>query len=220
MIGMFFGLLCLFQPPEGWQAARPQGLSPFIQVGFVGEGKTAYRPSINLAIEETDASLKEYVKAVKGIQTSQPHTRWLDLGSFQTKAALGRLIEIDAETPLGPSKLLQAIVLAEGHAYVLTAACLQEEFNTFRAQILNALHSLSLVPDLFAAVEDTALRERVREKAEAIADPAELEELQNFLAKPEYAHLGSHWQFLVLNEGAKRLYCDRSKRVENAKEAP
>ena len=102
-----------FEPPSGWECAFPAQLSSCIQVGFLGKGSTAFRPSINLAIEEIDTNLKEYMLAVKEIHLAQAGTTWRDLGKFKTKSGTGRLTEIGVISPHGSIKMLQMILVLQ-----------------------------------------------------------------------------------------------------------
>ena len=129
--------ICTFLPPAGWEIAQPKNLSHHVQVGFLGKGSTDFRPSINIAFEDVDVPLKEYVKAVKKIQTAQPKTQWTDLGKFPMKAGTGRLTEITTSTPWGEIKMLQALFVKHGKAYILTGAVLKQDLPKFQAELLN-----------------------------------------------------------------------------------
>jgi hypothetical protein len=204
-------LTSFFIPPSGWEIAQPKQLSAHVQVGFVGKGAADFRPSINIAFEDTDASLKEYVKAVKKIQTAQPNTQWRDLGKFPMKAGEGRLIEMTNPSSWGEVKILQALFIKDHKAYILTGAVLREEFSKFHGEFLKAFQSLTLTPDLFAPISDP------KKKAELLDQFASLnlstgEEAQKqwdgwqkavLNAPPE---LGQYWQFLALKEGRDKIY--------------
>ncbi len=205
-----------FTPPEGWQPARSQGASPYIQIAFVGRGDAQFNPSLNLAIEETNASLKQYVKAVKAIHLSQPETKWLDLGPFQMRAGSGHLIQLEMPSVLGPQSVLQAILVREGRAYILTGACLKAELPQFRSSLIEAFHSFVEIPSLFSPVEDPRQKEQLElcfhslggfppEGDRALLQMAQWEELQALVADAGMS-LGGYWQFLVLQEGYQKIY--------------
>src|SRR5690242_8383837 len=105
--------ICTFSPPESWEIAQLKVPSPHIQIGFIGKGSNNFRPSLSLSIEEeVDASLKEYVKAVKEIHTAEPNTKWRDLGKIQTLAGEGRLVEISRPSSYGEEMVvLQAMLV-------------------------------------------------------------------------------------------------------------
>ena len=69
---------CTFIPPTGWEIAQLKNPSPHVKIGFIGKGTGEFRPSINLAEEEVDVPLKEYVKAVKELQLADPTAKWRD----------------------------------------------------------------------------------------------------------------------------------------------
>ena len=199
----------LFSPPSGWQCALPKNLSPHVQVGFIGKGASQFHPSINLATEEIDISLKEYVKAVKEIHIAEKNTAWRDLGKFSMKGGVGRLTEITSPSAWGDVKMLQAILVQEETAYILTAAVLKKEYPSFQKEILQSLQSLSLQPDLSAALGDEKRRREFEETLNALGNSENREEQWERLQKAiaaTYPEMGSHWQFLALKEGHARIY--------------
>src|SRR5579872_5748842 len=92
---------CTFIPPSGWEIAQLKNPSPHVKVGFIGKGTGEFRPSINLAEEDVDVSLKEYVKAVKELQLADPTTKWRDLGKLPMQSGTGRLTEMSNSSPWG-----------------------------------------------------------------------------------------------------------------------
>ncbi len=151
--------ICHFSPPAGWEIAQLQDPSPYVQIGFIGKGSSEFRPSINLAFEEIDISLKEYLKAVKETHLLEPGTKWRDLGKFNFQAGIGRLTEINSSSPWGEVKILQALFVKDQTAYILTAACLKEDFPKIQSSLLTSLQSLRLSPDLFTPLVDLSKRE-------------------------------------------------------------
>ena len=210
-----------FVPPEGWLPARPQSVSTCVQIGFIGQGKTQFHPSLNLAIEETQASLKEYVRAVKAIHLAQVGTKWLDLGAFQMRAGAGRLIQLEISSPLGPQCVMQALFVQGGRAYILTGACLKEELLTFRSTFIDSFCSFTEIPDLLAPVDDLVHKEILQrclgslgrfplEGDRTALQEEQWQELQALVAKVGVS-LGGYWQFLVLQEGYQKIHAhDRS----------
>lgn len=205
-----------FVPPEGWVPARPKGAASCVQIGFVGQGATAFHPSLNIATEETSVSLKEYVKAVKAIHLSQIGTQWLDLGSFRMKVGLGHLIQLEVPSPLGPQIVLQALWVQEGKAHILTGACLKEEIAQFRPILLEALRSFDVIADILAPVADPIQHERLHDLFAILGDfaPAEdraVQQTQQWqmlqtLVDEVGQQLGAYWQYLVLQEGYQKIY--------------
>ena len=72
-----------FYPPDGWEMIDPNLLSPKVLVGFVKKTKQGFLPSMNLAIEDVDISLSQYIKEVKKLYEVTDSV-WRDLGSFIT----------------------------------------------------------------------------------------------------------------------------------------
>lgn len=201
-----------FIPPEGWDCVQSQKIDPYIQIAFLGKGKSDLRPSLNLAIEETDVPLKEYLKAVRKIHETEMKVQWRDLGAFTFKSGKGRLAEITSPSPLGDVKMLQGILVQEGYAYILTGAVLKEEFSTWQNPILNALHSLALVPDLFSAIADPAQRNNLQETFHSFDHLSTDQERQTQWSRlqktilDDYASMGSHWQILILKKGHQCIF--------------
>ncbi len=206
--------IALFSPPAGWQCAKPRNLSQHVQVGFIGKGSTQFHPSINLATEEIEVSLKEYVKDVKEIHLSDKNTTWRDLGSFAMKGGVGRLTEITSPSAWGEVKMLQAILVQGKMAYILTAAVLKKEYPNFQKEILESLQSLSLQPDLFAIVDEQKKSEIAQIFASLgnASDAPEIKwkHLQKIIAE-QYQEMGSHWQFLALQEGHSKIFSKENR---------
>ncbi len=181
-------------------------------MGFLGKGSTHFRPSINLATEEIDIGLKEYVKAVKEIHLAQAGTTWRDLGKFKTRTGVGRLAEIGTTTPLGAVKMLQLIVVSGKSAYIMTGATIKEDFLRFQEQFLKTFQSLRLAENLFSPLpaEKKARFERFfSELALQISDEAERNvkwgDLQKLVTE-ESPVMGNYWQILVLKSGREKIY--------------
>ncbi len=212
----FIASICYFAPPAGWAAAHPKNLSPHVQIGFVSPKISTFRPSINLALEKVDLPLREYLKAVKKIHLSQPGTQWRDLGAFKLAAGEGRLTEISSHSPYGDLKMLQAIFLSENTAYILTAAVLKKDYIREQKALLQSLQSLRLAPDLYTAFSQEEPRKRFISFFDSLAAcPVEeqSEEWKNqkwaslqTLVQQYGSELGSHWQFLALQEGHEQIY--------------
>jgi hypothetical protein len=193
---------CTFIPPAGWEIAQLKNSSPHVQIGFIGKGSGEFRPSINLASEEVDVSLKEYLKAVKELQTEDPTTKWRDLGKFSMKSGIGRLTEISSESPWGELKIIQ-----DHKVYILTAAILKEELHKFQNELLESLQSLTIYEELWSPIQDE--NERVQFESffsslgKSTEKSLEREQLKKYINS--HPQLGPYWQFLALQEGMKKL---------------
>lgn len=221
---------CYFIPPAEWRSADPKMLSPHVQVGFFGKGKTAFHPSLNLATEEVDnATMKEYLKAVKEIHESDRNTSWRDLGKFQTHAGTAELTEITTKNQWGEIKMLQIILIANKVAYIVTGAMLKEEFAVFRGPIIKAFRSLTITSDLFDSVSDQDKRKALKDayvKTTALQSKNEetLKERKDAfddfqkLVLNDYNEMGMHWQILLLKEAFDAL--DLLPKIPNKESKP
>jgi len=207
-----FSSIPVFIPPKGWKCALPQTLAPCIQIGFIGNGAHPFRPSMNLAIEDVDVSLKEYVKAVKEIHLATPQTTWRDLGKFTTLSGEGRLTEIATTTPAGEVKMLQMILVKKNTAYILTGASIKEEFLQFQEIFTKSFQTLSLLDDLFSPLNSEKkqkLEANFASLGAAVSQESEREKqwiAWQKLVLQEAEELGAYWQFLALKSGRERLF--------------
>jgi hypothetical protein len=185
-------------------------------VGFIGNGSTQFHPSINLATEEVDISHKEYVKAVKEIHLAEPGTTWRDLGKFSMNAGIGTLTEISSTSAWGEVKMLQAILVKGKIAYILTAAVLKKDYPGMQQEILKSLQSLSLHPNLIAAIPSDNQQVKFNQIFSSLGKFATDEDISR-LQKSQWEQfqkevgelsqeIGSHWQFLALQEGYTKIY--------------
>ena len=203
-----------FIPPDGWECVNPQKLTSPIQAAFFGKGQSDFRPSLNLATEKTDVTLKEYIKAVRKIHESEMNAQWRDLGPFTFSSGKGRLAEITTSSPLGVVKMLQGILVQDGCAYILTGAVLKDEFSSWQKDLLNTMHSLMVVPDLFSAIADLSQRSRLQEIFRSFDHLSSAEERQiqwsrlQKIILDDFASMGSHWHLLILKEGHKRIFSE------------
>jgi len=212
--------IAYFTPPKDWNCIQPPTSDPYIRIAFLGKGQSDLRPSLNLAIEKTDVSLKEYLKSVKSIHENEMKVSWRDLGPFTFIAGKGRLAEIISPSPLGDVIMLQGIFIQEGYAYILTGAVLKEEFPQWQKNLLDALHSLVIVPNLFSAIRDSSLKKQLQETFHSFDRMTNEEERQkqwSVLQKMilnDFSSMGLHWQILVLKDGRQKLFPDESKYIQ------
>ena len=199
---------CYFVPPVGWEIAHLKTPSPHVKIGFLGQGSTDFRPSINLAVEEVDVSLKEYVKAVKELQLTDPTTQWRDLGPLPMKGGRGQLTEMSGSCPWGDIKIFQAFLVADQTAYILTAAILKEDLPKVREALFAAFRSLNVVSDLSSPLSNANEREAFQALFTSLGKSGEKEEeWKKFQREVEhFSELGPHWQFLALQEGRLKIF--------------
>ncbi len=198
----------LFTPPTSWQAVKSKDTSEHVQVGFVGKGSSEYRPSLSLATEVVDCTLKEYIKSVKAIHLEDPANQWHDLGNIQMKAGKGRLVKISSGSPWGDLAILQAIFVQDKTAYILTAGALKDDLALLQKEILDAFRSFDIQPDLFASIDDEALRSKLKATFENLGKQASESEWANLqtLIEQETSQLGSYWQYLALKSGYTKIH--------------
>jgi hypothetical protein len=219
-------LQCFFIPPENWDIADPRSLSPKVKIAFLKNSGKGFSPSINLAIEDTDVSLADYLKAVKAIHEQDRNNRWRSLGKVRTESGLAQLTEIDSTSEWGPVRILQLILMKDKRAYVLTAAALKEEMSNYYKDIQSSFRSLTLSNDLLGNIQQLERREMLKQKQAELFNAAEeqihsadaknnLLEDQAFQEKhwipfqktvlENFGDMGAFWQILILRNAQDKL---------------
>jgi hypothetical protein len=217
---------CFFIPPENWDIADPRTFSPKVKMAFVKNSGKGFCPSINLAIEETDVSLTDYLKAVKAIHEQDRNNHWRSLGKVRTAAGLAQLTEIDSTTEWGPIRILQLIFIKDKHAYVLTAAALKEEMSNYYKDIQSAFRSFTLSSDLLSNIPQIERREILKQSQLELFAAAEkhnqssapkknLFEDASFqeqhwapfqkMVLENFSDMGAFWQILFLRNAHEKL---------------
>ncbi|MBI5345915.1 MAG: hypothetical protein HZB76_02075 [Chlamydiae bacterium] len=135
-----------FTPPKNWSAIDPKTLPIFQKntMGYVGKAKNGIRPSINLTYEEISIPFDEYLKIVDSQRDADPNSSWKKLGILQTPFGKANLSEICIKTTSGDMSLLQAIWHKDKIVYVMTGACLKEEFMLHYKEFVSSFESLNL----------------------------------------------------------------------------
>lgn len=137
-------------PPKGWECIEdPEQLPQKVKVIYVSNSSAQNRftPSMNVASEETTLSLDEYTLSAKSYHEKQERTKCTQLGAVKTNEGKATLLQIDSPSQWGDIRFLQAILVHEGTAYVITATCRKQEFAQISAPILKAIQSFSLPVD-------------------------------------------------------------------------
>ncbi|MBS0620778.1 MAG: hypothetical protein JSS61_04895 [Verrucomicrobia bacterium] len=206
-----------FLPPSQWQIAPPEKLSSRVKMAFMKKTSSGLCPSINLAVERTDATLGEYLKAVKETYERDRNKHWRALGKVKTAAGLAQLTEVDLPSEWGPVRILQQIFLKEGHAYILTAAALREEFAEHYKEIQTSFRSFTLTNDLLSTIPELQRRSLLKEKQEhlllaALDDSFDEENFQKECWLPfqemilsQFSDMGPFWQTLILKTSRSAL---------------
>lgn len=206
---------CYFVPPTDWEISDPRTLSPKVKISFLKNSGKGFCPSINLAIEETDVSLSEYLKAVKAIHEQDRKNQWRSLGKVRTVAGMAQLTEIDTTSEWGPVRILQLILIKDKHAYVLTAAALKEELSNHYKEVQSAFRSLTISHDLLENIPQQERRDMLKDKQRALynaATPAEDTVFKEKYWAPfekmvvdNFSDMGAYWQILVLRNAHEQL---------------
>jgi hypothetical protein len=130
-----------FKAPSGWHYADNKELSKSVKTMVIGKGEHEFPPSINLATENYQGTLKQYLKRIQEINSQQGH-QWKDLGKIQTDAGSLSLSQVDSKTKWGQVRMMHVIFLKDETIYIMTAASLKEEFPKFYKDFFTAFKSL------------------------------------------------------------------------------
>ena len=202
----------IFMPPNQWDLVDSSALSPSVLVAYVDRSTTGFLPSMNLAIEKTDLSQKEYLREAKALYELDIKNRWRELGTISTKAGKGMLTSIDTTCNWGPVRILQLILISKKTAYILTASASKEEFATFYPTFKEAFRSLVLTDDLTLLINQKEKKQKLYDNLEAFkqtfkqlnnknADSLELNALWHTLQQnlqDDYKEMGSYWHVQLL----------------------
>lgn len=132
-----------FTFPKGWRSADTKELPPLVKAMLIGTGKENFPPSISLAVEPFQGTLKEYLKIVKNINETEK-TEWKNLGKLTTKSGIANLSQFDETSTWGVARTMTAILVKDGNAYILSATALKSEFSTFYKDFFEAMKSFSI----------------------------------------------------------------------------
>lgn len=191
---------CYFIPPKGWELADQSKLSPRVKICFLGKSSSSLLPSVNLATEEVDISLKAYVDIVKRDCESDPNCLFRDLGKYKTSLGEGRLTEREVKTKWGTSRQVQLIVIKDKEAYILTASALKEEFSRHYQEFERVLQSLTWTDDLTALVAPSDKKESLRQLIGNLQIQKEAWEPFQQKIINDFTEMGPYWQILLLRD--------------------
>ena len=153
--------IILFTPPPGWRLADASSLPSHVRAMVVGNGPSAFPPSMNLSWEPYKGTLRQYLKSVKIMNDSQGYD-WKDLGSIKTEAGNGSLSQVDTKTQWGDVRLMHVILINNGNVYILTASALKDEFSLFYKEFFASMRSLRIAQDLYDMVVDPQQRSQLK----------------------------------------------------------
>ncbi|MBP9841444.1 MAG: hypothetical protein KBC64_03345 [Simkaniaceae bacterium] len=191
-----------FTPPPDWLILEPKNQPKEVSIGFV-EKDSNYPSTINMAIEKTDASLPQYVQAVKKLYQHKRNQTLRDLGSLPLKIGRGHLLEIDTQTSHGIFRQLQLLYPYQGDIIILTSASKEQKFLKVKDQILTALKSLTIAESILDTLTEEE-RQRVDHhflslKQKNMNEKEILEKFASFLHN-EFPEKGSFWELLILEQ--------------------
>lgn len=220
--------IATFTPPNGWNVVNKENLSPHVKILVVGPKiKNEMPPTMNLMIEPYDGNLKSYLIQVKKINDSHGDS-WKDLGTLKTKAGEASLSQVEIRSKWGGEKLMHAIIVKNGFAYVLTATASKNEFGRFYQQFYTALRSLQIyeneldliknpekrmeLEQAIASVEATfskSLNENRNVTKEQLFESSAFQNetwipFQQALQK-DFSDLGNDWQMAIIDNTKENL---------------
>lgn len=204
-----FSSICYFAPPNDWKCSDPKKMSKYVSVGFIGKSKSSFKPSINLASEKTDASLKQYINAIKNSYKNEKEVTFREIGNLTSKLNEKTiLVEIDKKSPAGDICILQSVTKKNDEIFVLTGAVLKEELLTLKEEFFRAFKSIKISENLLDEVEDPSLRRILEQKyCDLIEKKLSVKDFEKHIEE-NYESLGSYWKILVL----KQAYEETSKK--------
>lgn len=170
-----------FTPPQGWRMADQKDLPKSVKLMVVGQGSYTFPPSINLGTEKFQGTLREYLGMIKEINNAQG-AEWKDLGTIKTLAGNASLSQVDSKTEWGEVRMMHAVMVRDGSAYILTCAALKDEFPKFYKDFFSSMRSLNFTNDPIRTLtkkeqkeEMVSLREDLQKSFKQLADKNQID---------------------------------------------
>ncbi len=135
--------VCTFQPPKGWQIMDLKGLPQEVKFFVRQNVEKGLTPSINLAVEETNLSQSGYVEAVKKMH-SELNKSVSSLGQINSHCGPFELVQVDITMPWGAVKQIQAVLVQQKMAIVLTATSEADRFGAVTKELLEAIRTFDI----------------------------------------------------------------------------
>lgn len=200
----------IFIPPQGWLAADPKILPQSVKAMVVGKSEKNYPPSINIGMEPFEGSLKSYLKNIKMINESQ-NAIWKDMGQISTESGQASLSSVDMNTEWGDVRLLHAIMIKYGTAYIMTCASLKDEFSHNYKDFLQAMRSMKINKDVFEMVGHPEMRAKLMNNVQKLKKDCTtlnkedcLKTFSETLDK-DFAQLGPKWKDCMLAKAKQEI---------------
>ena len=132
-------------PPKGWDCVSDTSQLPKkVHCIYIGSAKSALRPTLNVAIEPTHETLSNYYAAAKTYHISEPDTTCQDMGVIKTKCGEAKILQIDRTSNWGNVRFIQASIIIDQVAYVITGTCLREDFSTCCTTFFDTIQSFNV----------------------------------------------------------------------------
>lgn len=224
-----------FTPPAGWSLADSSKFPPTVKVMVVGKGESTYRPSMNLATQPFNGTLKDYLKIVKE-RNDAKQDEWKDLGMIKIDGGQASLSQVDSKTQWGDIRQMHVILLKNKNIYILTAGALKDEFPKFYKEFFTAMRTLKvnnnvsdMLPTDLKPIYQTAQKNLQSEWKVALAEKqkenpsesietiqAKVFESEDFKTKNwkpfqdfltlKFSNMGGEWKNLVLQQTEDNLF--------------
>lgn len=198
----------MFTPPQGWRYADADKLGRSVKIMVVGEGSAHFPPSINLATETFQGSLRDYLKIMKKINDVDGSV-WKDLGTIKTNAGNASLSQVDLKNQWGEVREMHVVLKRKNTIYIVTSAALKDEFSKYYKDFFESMRSLKINKEFDEMVSSPSLREELLKKIAALKIAAqrdsfdssdfqknEWEPFKKFLNE-KFASLGKKWSNYV-----------------------
>ncbi|WP_096030661.1 hypothetical protein [Candidatus Protochlamydia naegleriophila] len=157
-----------------------------VRLMVVGQGPSAFPPSMNLSLEPYSGSLKEYLKIIKNMNDAQGF-EWKDLGTIRTEAGTASLSQVDTKTEWGNVRLMHVILLKNGTIYILTASALKDEFSQFYKEFFASMRSLRVAKDAFEMIVNTQQRTQLKNAVQKLGQQWQKMVEQQHRERPDIA---------------------------------
>ena len=206
----------MFTPPQGWRYADADKLGRAVKIMVVGEGSSHFPPSINLATEPYQGTLRDYLKIMKKINDVEGST-WKDLGTIKTNAGQASLSQVDIKNQWGEVREMHVVLKKKNTIYIVTSAALKDDFSKYYKDFFESMKSLKINKDFDKLVTSPLLREELLKKIAALKIAAqrdsfdspefqknEWEPFKKFLSE-KFSSLGKKWSNYVEERIQKEL---------------
>jgi len=202
----------VFYPPTHWLPVDPNKLEKEVLVQYVSHGSNKIVPSINLAKENIPNSAEEYLQAVCAMYDKDAHITYHSLGTIKTRSGKAHLLELNLQANKKELTLLQAILIKDKTAYVLTGAAAVQDFTRYRPLYITSIRSMQITDDLIS-ITDPAKQDRLISKIHLLTDELkkckaenktkplqqQLEAFYEYLSE-EFLEMGDYWRYLLIQE--------------------